>query len=236
MEVEKMLIIDGKKVDPVEKVLTTKSFTNLEVHLTSPNLRIFAGEKFEAKYVGPEEYEPQVKVANDTLVLEQPKSKSHFMIISFNASDSTALEVEVPKGTKLGDIYLKLTSGDVQINNIAAEDLTLRASSGDVEISGCHLVNARVKASSGDSEIYDSTFENLASELASGDNELRRCEVTNEALLSTASGDNTVLKTPFGKIRHSTASGDSHISSRSEDENLSNRLVMETASGDNNYR
>lgn len=244
-----MLIIGGRKhSDTIEETLTIDSFDSLKIKVSQPDVKIFAGEKFEVRYVGPKELLPSVTRDGNTLILHQ---RVHG-IFSLTTSDEVSLEIEVPQGANLTKLYAELNSGDLEISGISGGELKLHVNSGDSELENCLFAKAKIElnsgdfevenskldllkfnGNSGDCELTDSKFKVLRIELNSGDNVIHHCKVEDEATIATVSGDNRIVDTPFGEISYATVLGDNKIAASARDESLNNKLSIETVNGDN---
>ncbi|MBR3740685.1 MAG: DUF4097 family beta strand repeat protein [Clostridia bacterium] len=125
------------------------------------------------------------RLDGDTLRIEYDKPGLH--LFSFMPHEKE-LTVDLPDGLKLEKADISVTSGDVNIPALYADELKLGATSGDIR----GLVHARTikgKLTSGSMEVQVmNTAEEVSLESTSGSITLEAMEIEKKAVISTTSG------------------------------------------------
>ena len=135
---------------------------------------------------------------------QDPEKKSGFF--QFSMSPSIEIELFLPEGIVLIDAGS--TSGDMELNEVTAEELVIHTKSGDV--SANYLVCDRIsmEAMSGDLELVKSVTKTVALTTKSGDCKVDLLEGATGLVIRTASGDADIKSVQAANVEVSTASGD----------------------------
>jgi len=191
------VVIDADFADV--KVYTTKDVEPRAVchyysHKTAMMYPFYAKQEGDTFYVGVHPNQDSEK-------------KSGFF--QFNMSPSIEIELFLPEGIVL--VEAGSTSGDMELNEIAPEEVVLHTKSGDVRTN--HIVCDRVsmETMSGDIELVKSIVKNVVLTTKSGDcnvDRLEGIEGVSGLVIRTASGDVEVKCVQAAKVEISTASGD----------------------------
>lgn len=191
------VVIDADIADV--KVRTTKDAEPRAVchyysHKTAMLYPFYAKQEGDTFYVG-------VRHNQDT------EKKSGFF--QFSMSPSIEIELFLPGGIVLVDAGS--TSGDMELNEVTAEELVIHTKSGDV--SANYLVCDRIsmEAMSGDIDLVKTIAKTTAITTKSGDCCVDRLEGVDgvaKLVVRTASGDADVKSIQAANIEISTASGD----------------------------
>lgn len=232
-----MLIIDGKRVNKVEKILSTQPFNKLNISLTSQDLSIVSGDAFEIRFHGPKDLIPNVKIGDERATIVGPKKPYRFLLLSVKTGTENFLEVTVPKQMRLEEVQLQLISGDSKLQGLSVEELETKSSSGNVFISNCQIEDGEIKTVSGNCNINRTSFTYLESRLKTGNNDISNCRIKNVGELYTISGNNSVRKTPITKLKYSAINGITRVSDNYEvAQDYDNIFVLETINGNNLIR
>lgn len=126
-----------------------------------------------------------------------------------------------------GNLYVKSTSGDINLNSIEAKMTEIRSTSGDISLTGCTSGDLYVKSTSGD--IYLGGIEAKTTEIRSTSGDLSLSQIgASELMLKTISG--TI------KIEQTTVEGHAEIITTSGDISLyetdADTLYIKSVSGD----
>lgn len=144
------------------------------------------------------------------------------------------LKIEIPQNITLkaenvsGDIILKgsmthnsvdisTVSGDIETENISAEEIKLSSTSGDIKIEKSKSKETIVETISGDVEIEETKSDSLSVNTASGEIEIERIESISTTL-ETLSGDIELNNIKSKTFTLETISGSADISYLSSDE------------------
>lgn len=109
---------------------------------------------------------------------------------SFSSIDISGNTCDVTSyASALGDMKIKLTTGDIKLKNISAGDIELSVSTGDVYLSYVACESLTSSGSTGDIELENVIAENkLSVERSTGDVELEKCDAA-EIYIKTDTGD-----------------------------------------------
>lgn len=132
-------------------------------------------------------------------------------------SKKATLEVFIPEG-KLKNLRLKTISGDMNLQNIRAEEVHTASVSGDVQLEATQAKYIEAKSTSGNIHVNNKIAATIEAKSVSGDVVLNSLEMDKANIaLHSISGD---IKNPFGskadgkyKISVNTTSGDIELTS-----------------------
>ena len=147
------------------------------------------------------------RLDGDTLRIEYDKPGFH--LFSFMPHDKE-LTVDLPDGLKLGKADVSVTSGDVNIPSLYADELKLASTSGDIR----GLVHARTikgQLTSGNMDLQVmNTAEEVSLESTSGSITLDAMEIEKKAVISSTSGDIRATVKQTDEFKATSTSGDIH--------------------------
>ncbi len=142
----------------------------------------------------------------------------------FNIAPSIQIELMLPEGLTV--VEAGSTSGNLELNEIKADELVLRAKSGDINANYVTVGKVYMEAMSGNLELAKSTAKTAALNTKSGDCNVYLSEVE-KLEESTASGDAVVKSVNASAVAVNTASGDIVV-----DALQGMKATFHTASGD----
>ena len=191
------VVVDADIADV--KVRTTKESEPKAVchyysHKTAMLYPFYARQEGDTFYVG-------VRRNQDT------EKKSGFF--RFGMSPSVEIELFLPEGIVL--LEAGSSSGDIELNEVAAEELVLRTKSGDISANYTVSDRIRMETMSGDADLVKTTAKNTVIATKSGDCCVDRLEGVDgiaNLVIRTASGDADVKCVQAATVEISTASGD----------------------------
>ncbi len=157
---------------------------------------------------------------------QDSEHKSGFF--QFSMSPSIEIELMLPEGIVLIDAGS--TAGDMELNEVRADELMLHSKSGDLTANYVTCDRVHMEAMSGDLKLEKSAVKNAELTTKSGDCIVDRLD-GGTVSVNTASGDADIRSVQAGNILVSTASGDS-----SADAVQGQNAKFHTASGDMTIR
>ena len=166
-------------------------------HKTSMLYPFYAKQEGDTFYVG-------VRRNQDT------EKKSGFF--QFNTSPSIEIELFLPEGIHLLDIGT--SSGDMELSEVAPEELVLRSKSGDVSAKRPVCDRIRMESMSGDVVLGDTIAKDITITTKSGDCAISHLEGVDgmaSLVIGTASGDAVLKDVQAATVEIGTASGDISI-------------------------
>lgn len=152
---------------------------------------------------------------------ENTERKSGFFHI--NNTMSAELTVRVPKGTEC--MELTVSSGDVEIERLSADQILIASSSGDMELYDICGKSCKIKSASGDMTLERMQSEELLLESSTGDMELHGIQ-GGRMQVEAVSGNLDMSQSSFNELRGRFTSGDVEL------ENITaTRCHIDTTSG-----
>jgi lia operon protein LiaG len=156
--------------------------------------------------------------------------KKAFPLISFSRRGRVKLTVTIPEQYR-ETLVVKSSSGDVYLEKMELDDLEVNLSSGDLTVKEITANEGSFKTSSGDQELEDLTIENLDLYLSSGSLSLIGDIDNINARLSSGSAD-VKLEELTGDMDFRLSSGDFLM--EFIDEDVDAELDLKTSSGEIN--
>ena len=134
---------------------------------------------------------------------QDSERKSGFF--QFSMSPSIEIDIMLPEGVVLVDAGS--TSGDLELNEVKAEELVLHSKNGDISANYVSCGRCSMEAMSGDLELLKSSAKIAELTTKSGDSTVDRLEAET-IMVNTASGDAEVKSVQAENVAVNTASGD----------------------------
>lgn len=165
-------------------------FDNIKVDLSTENLKIVYGDSYHLYYKVESDRKINAEVVDNTLKI-WVKGDS---IVGFSTLDCGDQEIviTVPKDTKLENLRLDLSTGDIVLEDIDAKSLVASISTGDIRLESNKIDDLNILTSTGGVQ-----FENL--EIGSADIEVSTGDVKGN-LLKKLSDYNIDIHTSTGDI------------------------------------
>lgn len=135
---------------------TYQNIQNLEIDLSTSNLTIKEGEKWEVK---ANKVSKMFTINNDSNTLKIKEKK----VWPFNNLKSGEVTIYIPK-TELNKLDIEGGVGKVEIKNIIAKDLDLQTGVGYLKIDDSIFYNTNIESGVGKTTITSSTLNNLEME------------------------------------------------------------------------
>lgn len=183
---------------------------NLKIDWTSGRVRILYHEgqgirlHETANQEIPEDRKMRWRLEGDTLEVAYEKPGFHLFSL---ASLQKELTVELPQEIALEEVRVDVTSGDIEIPALRADDLRLDMTSGNVRAAAA-ANTVTVEATSGDVALaLPEKVGQLSIETTSGNILLNAAEA-NKVMLGSTSGDMKIRLTALNSLKISATSGD----------------------------
>lgn len=182
-----VLHLGNKNVHSEE--ISLDEYKKLSVQGDVMEIAFIEGDKYTIHYECTEDLDPICSVNNDTLTITQKKRKMRWFGIN---NQTCKVTIEIPRGTVLEDMNMKLDVGEVRMNGMQNKATTISLDVGEVEIENSMLGDTMVDIDVGEISILKSEFENMAAETDTGN-----IEISSNKDLSTYS---FMLKSGIGEI------------------------------------
>lgn len=163
----RVLHFGNKKVHSEE--INLDNYNKLAMEGNIMDIELKEGEKFSVHYECTEGIDPICSVDNNTLTITQKKKKMWFF---GTGNQKCNVTIEVPQGTVLEDMDVKLDVGDVTLNGIQNKATTISLDVGEIEINNSILGDTKVDVDTGDIDIKKSEFGNMEAQTDIGDIEI----------------------------------------------------------------
>jgi len=168
----------------------------------------------------------------DTLRIQYAKSGFSLRKLFSFKSKSKTLTVTLPEGVELGDVGIDVTSGDVMVRDLKADNVKIGLTSGDLSIKQSGTTERmELKSTSGNIDAELSDVGDLIVDVTSGDIKVEGGAVTKASVDST-SGKINVNLTAFDDLKIKATSGNITAALPS---NPGYRAEVDTTSGSFDY-
>ena len=133
------------------------AFSNISVDVKVMDLTLTKGSDFSISYSASEKLVPEYDVDDGTLVLTQKGLKAD-SLMGMN-SKKCSVTITVPEDLQTVDINANV--GDINVNQITAENLFLNANVGDIDVNACSFEKVVSDANVGDVDFENTSFQNM---------------------------------------------------------------------------
>ncbi len=183
-------------------------FTNIEVKVNVIDVYIQSGDKYEVKIECDERVKPEFEIKDNILIL---KSLQDVNNIPYNTKN--VCYITVPADTELGSVNINSDVGDVQIDNILAQNIILTVAVGDVIVNGSDIKTCDIDASVGDVTLTDTKFDNIQAQVDTGDTQITTTENLSDYSfdITTDVGDISINNDEYEEKYTKTGSADKQI-------------------------
>lgn len=201
------------------------AFTGISVDIEVGNLTVKPSRGYRISYECSKRLIPEYRVEDGVLIITSKAHKKWFWNFWPFGNTKSEITVTVPE-----DVYLDLFSvtadvGDVNIEDMKAQELTVETNVGDLDINGGTYNSININADVGDVDVRDSVFDRMEIYADVGDVDV------------TGVGD----MEDYG-IRMSTDIGDISVNGEKKrgeyvkEGNTDKKIVIETDVGDSNLK
>lgn len=204
-----------------KKLSTSKKFNKVNLAVSSANVVIRDGKKYQITYSGTSGHQtPTVTVHNNVATIHQSGNISHTFNINSSYHNQDLIVITVP--------HNQVVAGRINLQN------------GDLNVKNMTLSNADINVASGDVDYQQVILNSGHTSLQSGDFTANNVTINGHYTVNNQSGDNDVTKANVDGYDLQTESGDNELNSKdSDDQNIEenttavNVLRLITQSGDN---
>ena len=159
----------NKKGENISEVTVTKTENSLTItEKLLPHLSIF-------------------DMNDKKLTVTLPTSKAYALSFEGDTGDVT-----VNAGGSFSNLTVKISTGDISLSNVQAEQLSATLSTGDIKVDGATVVgDFTAKATTGDTTLSSITASSLSVKASTGDVKINGASVTDAVSVETSTGDIT---------------------------------------------
>lgn len=173
---------------------TLDSFDSIKINLSMGSLVVKEGNSYEYSYEFNEKLTPSLEVKNGNLIVKQSNVSVNVGNINNGKGE---LIITVPKGTKLDNIDVNASMGNVSVEGINAKKLDGSLSMGNLELSDSTVSDCELSLSMGNLEIKNVTADSIEAALSMG--EINFDGTAEKIKLVTSMGEVTVNGVNQGK-------------------------------------
>lgn len=155
-----------------EEEFDVTNIKNINLDWSSGRINIYKSDSDKIRVIQKSKYELKedelvnIDYKNETISVKEGKKKIGFFFLGFG-SISTSLDVYLPD-KEFEEVYVKISSGRANVENLNLNKFKVKVSSGKIEISKVISQNIEANVSSGSIEMNDVKTSSLNSEVTSG--------------------------------------------------------------------
>lgn len=136
------------------------TFDRISFDADLSEIEIKTGNDYHISYECTENLIPEYEVKNGTLQVTQTSKNPHFP--NRNGSDNCEIIITVPQDASLSDITGYCDLGDVELNNLTADNISITCDLGEASLSNVSATSITCDCNLGSCEIDDCYFDNLS--------------------------------------------------------------------------
>ena len=202
-----------------------KEISKINIDVTSSDIKIYESEDDKIKVKIYSDEKDNIKIVEDEKELSIINKQKGAVCFGF-CFGNRRIELYVPK-TYEGAFKIKATSGDIISNITTFNDYDIKVTSGDIQIDNVKALTG--KATSGDIEI-ERLDSYINFQTTSGDINIDLVTLTKNSSIKVTSGDIEINKVTNAYVDASVKSGDVSVSNN--DRKAEFELKIKTTSGD----
>lgn len=198
-----------------------EKFDSIKVDAISSDVMIF--EDSDYGFEAQNSYGAKINwtVENGVLTIEENTELNFdFDIGFFDKSVENYIKIYVPKDTTLKGADISCVSGDTKFLKVKGDNIKLKLTSGDVVIEQCDFNKLEVSSSSGDVDIENSRVKKSDLDLISGDAKYENVK-TEDVVTKSTSGDFDISGEVANSVNVELVSGDSNLNLKGKEEDYS---------------
>lgn len=138
---------------------TLNIFDKISFDVDLSGIEIITGNDYHISYECTENLIPEYEVKDGTLQVTQTSRNPHFP--KRNGNDNCEIIITVPKDVSLSDITGYCDLGDVELNNLTADNISITCDLGAAALSNVSAASISCDCNLGSCEIDDCYFDNL---------------------------------------------------------------------------
>lgn len=194
-----------------EEEFDVSNIKNVNLDWTSGSINIYKGNSDKIRVIQKSRYDLKedelvnIDYKNETMSVKEGKKRIGFFFLGFG-SKSTNLDLYLPS-KEFEEVYIKLSSGRANIENLKSNKVSIKVTSGKIDISKVVSQNIETNVSSGSIQMNDVKTSLLNCEVTSGkiainnlDTEVLNASVQSGKIDIDGNAKQLKLKTTSGKI------------------------------------
>lgn len=135
------------------------SFDRISFDVDLSEVEIITGNDYHISYKCTENVVPECEVKDGTLQVTQTSKNPHFP--KRNGHDNCEIIITVPRDASFSDITGYCDLGDVELNNLTADNISITCDLGEASLSNVSATSITCDCDLGNCEIDDCYFDNL---------------------------------------------------------------------------
>ena len=180
------------------------AFKSLKIDVSAADVTVAYG----ISYGFYDDQKLKMETQDDTFVVTS-KNEDGFFGVGFLWQESQYVKITVPQDTKLEDVYIHTSAGDIQLSEVTCKKLDAKSSAGDVTLTGNRIESGKITSSAGDIQFTDLDTDDLEIHASAGNAEGSLAQPLDayNLDLKTSSGEITVDHKEQGNKYTTTADG-----------------------------
>lgn len=138
---------------------TLDTFDQISFDVDLSEIEIITGNDYHISYECTENLIPEYEVKDGTLQVTQTSKNPHFP--KRNGNDNCEITITVPQDASLSYITGYCDLGDVELNNLTADNISITCNLGEASLSNVSATSITCDCDLGSCEIDDCHFDNL---------------------------------------------------------------------------
>lgn len=204
-----------------------EGFSSITVEGRTEDVRILPSNDGKCKIVIKEEESAphSIEVKDGVLTIKKSTRLSWYkQLFNFGKESVTVYLPEI----YLDNIKIDITTGDVEIKGLNANDVYIGVKTGDVTLDGIRANDTSIKSTTGDIEVLRSSLGSLKAKLTTGDIAVSDVESLGDFNLERTTGDLYIKNASCDNLFSESTSGDTELKNTI----LSGKLDIESTTGD----
>lgn len=184
------------------------AFKSLKIDVSAADVTVAYGDDYGISYGFYDDQELKMETQDDTFVVTS-KNENGFFGVDFRWEESQYVKITVPQDTKLEDVYIHTSAGDIELSDVTCKKLDAKSSAGDITLTGNRIESGKITSSAGDIQFTDLDTDDLEIHASAGNAEGNLAEALDQYNLDlkTSAGEITVDHTNQGNKYTTTADG-----------------------------
>lgn len=151
--------LSGVKISHADMDL--ESFSGISVDVEVGDLTVMPTDGYGISYDCSERLVPEYRVEDGVLFVKSKANRKWWSNFWFFGKQKSTIVVTVPNDVYMEMISIKADVGDVNIENLRAEDLTVVMNVGDLDILRGEFKNTNINTDVGDVDVENTVFDNM---------------------------------------------------------------------------
>ena len=184
------------------------AFKSLKIDVSAADVTVAYGDDYGISYGFYDDQELKMEAQDDTFVVTS-KNENGFFGVDFLWEESQYVKITVPQDTKLEDVYIHTSAGDIQLSEVTCKKLDAKSSAGDITLTDNRIESGKITSSAGDIKFTDLDTDDLEIHASAGNAEGSLTEPldTYNLDLKTSAGEIQVDHKEHGNKYTTTADG-----------------------------